>query len=359
MLHHSTTPLLPYDLARNYGGTFVAAPRSRAVFIIGEQRSGSNLLRLMLAKAGIAAPHPPHVLTRMLPLVDTYGALSHDANWFQLIEDACELTERNPVPWNPLTRFSRSDIDRRCRERSLVAIFGALMDTYAEARGAKVWVCKSMQYARFAPELDAYFGDPKYIYLHRDGRDVALSFTKAVVGEKHPYHIASKWAQIQRHCMAERERIGAGRCFTVRYDELTQNPGLLLRRLCNFLEVDFSEEMLNFHQSNEAKSTSSKSQLWANVGKPLMRNNSQKFLRELSVDSIRIIESVAGDVLDALGYDRIHVKKGEELEFSTADLAAFDSLNDERKEFRRSEMDEEDARRRQHQLSVLAERASS
>ena len=40
----------------------------KAVFIVGEQRSGSNLLRLMLAQAGIAAPHPAHLLARMMPL---------------------------------------------------------------------------------------------------------------------------------------------------------------------------------------------------------------------------------------------------------------------------------------------------
>ena len=40
----------------------------KAVFIVGEQRSGSNLLRLMLAQAGIAVPHPAHPLTRMMPL---------------------------------------------------------------------------------------------------------------------------------------------------------------------------------------------------------------------------------------------------------------------------------------------------
>jgi LPS sulfotransferase NodH len=40
----------------------------KAVFIVGEQRSGSNLLRLMLAQAGIAAPDPTHLLARMMPL---------------------------------------------------------------------------------------------------------------------------------------------------------------------------------------------------------------------------------------------------------------------------------------------------
>ena len=38
------------------------------VFIIGEQHSGPNPLRLMLSPIGIGAPHPPHMLTRMMPL---------------------------------------------------------------------------------------------------------------------------------------------------------------------------------------------------------------------------------------------------------------------------------------------------
>ena len=53
----------------------------RPICIIGEQRSGSNFLRLMLSQAGVAAPHPPHILKRMLPLEASYGVLSQDANW--------------------------------------------------------------------------------------------------------------------------------------------------------------------------------------------------------------------------------------------------------------------------------------
>ena len=47
-----------------------------AIFMIWIQRSGSNLLRLMLNELPeIAAPHPPHILQRMMPLVPRYGDL--------------------------------------------------------------------------------------------------------------------------------------------------------------------------------------------------------------------------------------------------------------------------------------------
>ena len=328
----------------------------QAIFIVGEQRSGSNLLRLMLSQAGIAAPHPPHLLSRMLPLVPSYGDLSNDDCWRQLVNDACELVERNPVPWIGTARFDRLDIAARCRERSLYAIFGALMDTFAEASGAKAWVCKSMQYSRYGAALDAYFQSPRYIYLYRDGRDVTLSFTKAVVGEKHPYFISKRWAELQRICLAERERVGPERYFSLCYEELTGEPEVVLRRLCAFLDVAFNPSMMAFHRSSEAENTSDKSQLWQNLSRPIMRNNTRKFLKGLTTEEIGIVESLAGDVLDVLGYERVQVRSGQEQVFSPEDIAHFTALNTRRKKERRSMMEEGDAERRAHQLKLLIER---
>ena len=327
----------------------------QAIFIVGEQRSGSNLLRLMISQAGIAAPHPPHMLTRLMPLIPSYGDLSSDASWGRLVDDACELVDRNPVPWPSVGTLDREDIKARCRERSLIAIFAAVMDRYAEATGATAWACKSMQYSKFGPALDAYLDKPKYIYLHRDGRDVTLSFTKAVVGEKHPYLIAKKWAAMQAVCIAERERIPE-RYFTVCYEELTAEPEPVLRGLCTFLDVSFTAEMMSFHRSNEAQATSDKSQLWENLSRPIMRNNSRKFLKGLSEEQIRLVESVAGEALDALGYERVMVQPGEEVVISAEALKEMTAENEKLKKERRALMTEDDAARRSHQLGLLSER---
>ena len=51
------------------------------VMMIGTQRSGSNLLRLMLNQLpDIASPHPPHILERLGPLEADYGDLSDDTH---------------------------------------------------------------------------------------------------------------------------------------------------------------------------------------------------------------------------------------------------------------------------------------
>jgi hypothetical protein len=72
--------------------------------MIGTQRSGSNLLRLMLNQLnGVSAPHPPHILERLMPLLPAYGDLTIVSNFEKLIEDVCTLVETNPVPWTGVT----------------------------------------------------------------------------------------------------------------------------------------------------------------------------------------------------------------------------------------------------------------
>lgn len=328
---------------------------SSALFMVGEQRSGSNLLRVMLAQADeIAAPHPPHILERMMPLLPIYGDLDHPDHFATLVDDVCRLVERNPVAWEKLSKLDRDEIISRCRQPSLIAVFGAVMDLYAEANDKSKWLCKSMTYIKYAKELDAYFGAPKYIYLYRDGRDVALSFTRAVIGDKHPYVIAQKWAELQRLCLSEQAH-SPQQMYGICYEELTAEPEAVLRGLCQFLDIRFKPEMLMGHLSNEAQRTAMSSSLWANLAQPIMRNNSQKFLTGLSEADIRIIESVAGDCLDALGYTRVFVPRGQEEQFDTGEIEMFHAENQAWMQLSQAETDPEDRRRRTYQMQVLEE----
>jgi hypothetical protein len=326
------------------------------LFMIGTQRSGSNLLRLMLNELpSIAAPHPPHILQRMTPLLPHYGDLARRENFAQLVDDVCRLVELNPVPWERVA-LNRVDVLNRCRDHSLVAVFGAVYDVMAQSRGAKTWCCKSLQNINYLDEIERYYGpQARYIYLYRDGRDVAVSFRKAVVGEKHFYHIAKEWAGTQRLALKLRERIDPARIISVSYEDLTSQPEATTRRLCEFLGEQFTPAMLDFHKSDEAKRAAESSALWGNVTRPIMADNSRKFLREASSEDIRVFEAVAGDVLDALGYERVAVTRGREPAFSAEEIRQFDAENKRLKEQVLAAVDQEDMKRRDQQAGLLAE----
>ncbi|HEY6010625.1 MAG TPA: sulfotransferase, partial [Nitrospirota bacterium] len=322
------------------------------IFMIGTQRSGSNLLRLMLNQLPeIAAPHPPHILQRMMPLLPDYGDMSVDAHFDRLVDDICRLVELNPVPWEGVV-LDRADVAARCRERSVVAVHGAVYDIFAEAKGAKTWCCKSLANINYAPQIERYFREPKYIYLYRDGRDVAVSFRKAVVGEKHFYNIAREWAATQECALRLQNEIEPSRFLAVSYEEMTADPRRTAEDICDYLGIPYRDAMLEYHRTDEAKRAASSSDLWGNVTNPVMKNNSRKFLREANERDLRIFESVGGPALDALGYARVFVKKGEESVFTDADVVAFNDENLRMKNEMLKSIDPEDLNRRDRQAGL-------
>ncbi len=328
------------------------------ILMIGIQRSGSNLLRLMLNELPeIAAPHPPHILQRMMPLESRYGDLSRKKPFSLLVDDVCRLVESNPVPWEGVV-LDRENVAARCRKRTLVAVFGAVYDVMAETWGAKTWCCKSLANIYYLPEIDDYFADAKYIYLYRDGRDVAASFSKAVVGEKHFYHIAKEWNEAQQLALNFRKQVPAKRFFNLSYEDLTSETEKAVRALCEFLGVGYKPSMLEFYKSGEAKRAASASNLWENVTHPVMKQNSRKFLKEAPEEDIRIFESVAGSSMDSLGYERLFAKKGEELEFGPDEIRRFDTENKRLKDEIRKRVDPADLERRNRQESVIKEIAA-
>ena len=327
----------------------------KSVYMVGEQRSGSNLLRLMLEQhPRITAPHPPHILQRMMPLLPVYGDLNNDEAFRQLIADVCELIHRNPVPWDNV-ELSEKEIFRRCRERSLVAVYGATMDLYAEAEKADYWVCKSMQNIRWLDDLERYFDEPLYIYLYRDPRDVCLSFTKAVVGDKHPYFITEKWCELQRLCLDARQKIGPERFYCLSYESLVTDSDGELRKLMDFLALDYRETQKEFYHSRAASEAAHASKLWENVEKPVTSSRIGRFRKGLSDDQVHIVESVADGIMKKLNYEPVVAPGGGALEFSSEMVQQYGRINKDLKQAALKDCDSEDLARRSYQQALLEE----
>jgi len=327
----------------------------KSVYMIGEQRSGSNLLRLMLEQhPRITAPHPPHILQRIMPLVPVYGDLTNDKAFRLLIADVCELIHRNPVPWDNV-ELSEEEIFRRCRERSLVAVYGATMDLYAEAEKADHWVCKSMQNVRWIDDLERYFDEPLYIYLYRDPRDACLSFTKAVVGEKHPYFIAKKWRELQRLCLGAKDKIGPDRFYCLSYESLVMDSVSELEKLMEFLGLDYRPTQKEFYHSRAAWEAAHASKLWENVVKPVTSSRVGRFRKGLSYDQIHIVESVAHHEMKQLGYEPEVITISEPLEFTPELIRQYDHVNKELKQVVLKQCDSDDLARRSFQQELLEE----
>lgn len=296
------------------------------VQMIGTQRSGSNLLRLMLNQLdGVSAPHPPHILERFSPLLPAYNDLTNPDNFSRLVADVCKLIEFNPVPWIGVN-LQTSAIVARCRQPLLTEVFRVIYEMRAESENARIWICKSLANVKFADQLEDNAVNPLYIHLFRDGRDVALSFKKAIVGEKHIYHIAQQWKDEQEASLRLADKIGNSRMLKVRYEDLIANPAKELKKICRFIGADYNPVALDYYHSEESHKTAHSGVMWENVEKPVISNNYNKYKKELSATDIHLFEQVAGETLEKLGYSFSFPKNGHYM-FSYEEIKSYSELN--------------------------------
>jgi hypothetical protein len=113
--------------------------------------------------------------------------------------------------------------------------------------------------------------------------------------------------------------------------------------------------MLEFYKSDEARRAAESNDLWSNAVRPIMVGNTRKFLHEASEEDIRLFESVAGNVLTALGYDLERIPRGARRMVSEEDIGRFEAENRRLKEQALRHTDVENLMRLDRQTTLVHE----
>lgn len=277
-------------------------PRLDPIFIIGTERSGTNLLRLILnSHPAICVPHPPHIMKLFTPLLPRYGDLEKDANFRRLSADVCRLVELHPYPWE--IRPDRERVFATASGRELLCIYFAIYDQYLEWSGKERWCCKSTFMIDHVADILRHRPRARFIFMVRDGRDVAVSAKNSIFNHYHVFYTARRWQREQRLGLDWLARLPAEQISLLRYEELLTAPVATLQRLCAFLEEPYSDKMLEYHRFHEAHKSGGLSLSWENTAKPLLAANRGKFHKQLSREEILLFEALAGEELQQLGYE--------------------------------------------------------
>lgn len=272
------------------------------LFIVGTERSGSNLLRVILnAHSEIAIPHPPHIMAYFGPLERYYGDLSRDANLRRLLKDVLKHVRGHIHPWS--VALNEEAILRAAEPRDLFGLFAAIYDRFCAAAGKSRWGCKSTFMIHCAARIQASYPGARLLWLIRDPRDVAVSSRDSVFNPFHPYYTARLWAGQQRLGL-KLEATSGLRVMRVLYERLIREPELAVRQICDFAGVSFEPGMLRFFETPAARESSGWARDWRNTAQPILSNNSGKFKQGLSESEIAVVESVAGPLMEEFGNER-------------------------------------------------------
>jgi thioesterase domain-containing protein len=226
------------------------APRNRcAVFLLSPPRSGSTLLRVLLAgHPGLFAP-PELELLGFNTMGERRAAFSgRYAFWREgLVRAWMELTGE------PAEAAGRALEEMEERDLPVRAVYRELQ----ERLGGRTLVDKTPSYALDPATLaraEEDFEEPLYIHLLRHPGGVIASFEEARLEQvffRHENPFPRRklaeliWTASHENIGSFLASVPAARQHRLRFEELVQDPRETLERLCGFLGIDFDSALLD------------------------------------------------------------------------------------------------------------------
>jgi hypothetical protein len=280
---------------------------SGPVFIVGVGRSGTTLLRLMLHHhPEIAIPYESHFIDEYYDHLADYGDLHDEANLKRLVDAI--LAEPLLKMWDHT--FTTEGVQSRIRERSLSGVLNVVYEEYAAGKGKTRWGDKS-DYLDRMYVINELFPNAQFIHIIRDGRDVARSVLKLPWGPNDIIRAAEWWERYVWLGRRTGRMLGKERYAEVKYEDLLESPERELRRLCQYLRLEFAPSMLEYYRDADQAIPEGRKAQHYNANSPVQASRAFSWKREMDTCDIALFDRHAGSVLQELGYERppVHVGK--------------------------------------------------
>jgi hypothetical protein len=275
------------------------------IFIVGANRSGTTLLRLILnAHSRIAIPEE-------LTYFDSYIAGVPIADW--------KTPSLSPAAYEAfLTEF----LDTKCAplhdalnlpalQESLQAPpfdlrrpYQEVLEMWARAQGKPRWGEKTPSNAFYVDIIADMFPAAKFIHLVRDPRGGVNSMQKASF---FPDDVVFNSLSRMTHTRAARElfarHLSPDQHLTIRYEDLAESPEPTTRRICTFLGEAFEPSMLRYYEdADRFMKQDAATSFNAAATRPVTDAMIHKWTDRLSTEEIAIIEHLSAEDMAQYGY---------------------------------------------------------
>lgn len=282
------------------------AGRAPAPFVVGVGRSGTTLLRMMLdAHPQLAIPAETH----FAPAVRAFERDGAEAAVAAVLDNG--LWADYGLPADEFVR--RVGLRRPTGAGDVMRVFYEL---YAESRGSPRWGDKSPYYVTVMTYLQELLPEARFVHVIRDGRDVALSTMSLWFGPDDVAGVAREWSE--KLAVARRQARELRFYLELRYEDLVRNPEASLRRVCDFLDLEWHPAMLEYHRTAEVRlaelgdvrqngrliGAAERRGIHRLLAQPPRPDRSGRWRTEMSAADRELFAGIAAEALNAYGYER-------------------------------------------------------
>lgn len=219
----------------------------KPIFIVGCPRSGNTLLGCLLNK------HPELFIIFEKKLFSglrrKWRAMSDEegvASIRSFVRQANEFIRQQEVD------LSVSFEEFEAQQGKRPVDFGNLLDTYMQIlmcrfkASATVWGDKSPRHTAYLSTVKNTYPQARFVFIYRDPRHTVNSLSKP----SFPYasddpvicaEVVRQYFQVYRE---QKKKVSSECVLEVQYERLVQNPERSLQRICEFLEVTFTDRLL-------------------------------------------------------------------------------------------------------------------
>lgn len=223
--------------------------KNRPIIIVGCERSGTTMLRLILCShKNIAIPPQTKYIKKLYKRRLKFGNLSKPKNR-QKLQDWFYNNHDKRTKLIDL-EIDKNDIQNKLKiaGKSFGAFLSAILKLYSQKEGKQRWGDKHPYYIKYLLQLFKLFPDAQVIHIIRDGRDAVASLKKMPWWKDNSIYAMLNWQEAIRKGIKARKKYSSDRYMEIHYEEIIENPSESVKRVCEFLNEDYSDALLDFNQ---------------------------------------------------------------------------------------------------------------
>jgi hypothetical protein len=293
--------------ASKRGASSIPAP-----FVVGVNRSGTTLMRMMLdAHPDLTMPPETHFVPELI--------------------DVAEAGNATPEAFLATITKQREWGDFGLTEEQLLEAFGAIEPLnagdalrefyalYAERIGKPRCGEKTPIYVKSIRKISGALPEARFLHVIRDGRDVALSIRDRATKEHSIEAIAERWVRRIGQARRQSSKLAEGAYKEIRYEGLVLDTEAVLREVCEFFELPWDDAILDYHERSAERLEEMKRELPADGKRTTLSverrmatharttqapdpSRVSRWRESMDREQRREFESIAGELLAELGY---------------------------------------------------------